>query len=76
MIPLYTRPNLQGDADFKLASSFAPAGDQPQAIDSLVQGLKEHQHKLHMENMLMLFQCLVGILNEYYSFDEKNQKDL
>ncbi len=44
MIPLYTRPNLQGDAEFKLASSFAPAGDQPQAIASLVQGLKDHQH--------------------------------
>ena len=44
MIPLYTRPNLQGDADFKLTSSFAPSGDQPQAIASLVQGLKEHQH--------------------------------
>ena len=44
MIPLYTRPNLQGDADFKLTSSFAPSGDQPQAIASLVQGLKAHQH--------------------------------
>ncbi len=44
MIPLYNRPNLQGDADFHLESPFPPAGDQPQAIDSLIQGLKNGAH--------------------------------
>ena len=39
MIPLYERPNLTGDADFKLCSEFRPAGDQPQAIAELLKGL-------------------------------------
>ena len=43
MIPLYEKPELTGDADFKLHSDFEPAGDQPQAIASLVQGLKSGQ---------------------------------
>ena len=43
MIPLYERPNLTGDADFHLHSPFLPAGDQPQAIAELVQGLKENK---------------------------------
>ena len=43
MIPLYERPNLTGDADFHLQSPFLPAGDQPQAIAELVQGLKENK---------------------------------
>ena len=44
MIPLYNRPDLQGDADFHLESPFSPAGDQPQAIQSLVEGLKNGEH--------------------------------
>ena len=43
MIPLYQKPELQGDADFKLHSDFEPAGDQPQAIAELLKGLKENQ---------------------------------
>ena len=30
---------------FKLVSKFKPTGDQPEAIDSLVQGLKNHKHE-------------------------------
>ncbi|MCB2108734.1 MAG: hypothetical protein KDE14_13585, partial [Rhodobacteraceae bacterium] len=41
--PLYTRPPAGPPADFKLVSDFAPAGDQPAAIDTLVNGLKEHE---------------------------------
>ncbi|MDY6407259.1 MAG: excinuclease ABC subunit UvrB [Pseudomonadota bacterium] len=41
MIPLYHRPELTGDADFKLHSEFSPAGDQPQAIDELIKGLSD-----------------------------------
>ncbi len=41
MIPLYEKQNLQGDADFDLVSPFAPAGDQPEAIKSLIEGLKD-----------------------------------
>ncbi len=44
MIPLYEKQNLQGDAAFDLVSPFSPSGDQPQAIESLVSGLKEGQH--------------------------------
>ena len=44
MIPLYNKPDLQGDADFRLESPFSPAGDQPQAIQSLVDGLKNGEH--------------------------------
>ncbi len=44
MIPLYNRPDMQGDADFHLESPFSPAGDQPQAIQSLVDGLKNGEH--------------------------------
>ncbi len=40
MIPLYERPDLTGDAGFVLKSEFEPAGDQPQAIQELVSGLK------------------------------------
>jgi len=43
MIPLYQRPNLMGDADFKLCSDFKPAGDQPQAIAELLKGLQSGQ---------------------------------
>ena len=41
MIPMYEKPELHGDADFKLKSEFAPAGDQPEAIKQLVEGLKK-----------------------------------
>lgn len=40
MIPLYEKPDLTGDAGFKLKSAFTPAGDQPQAIQELVKGLR------------------------------------
>ena len=41
MIPLYQKPDLTGDADFKLHSEFQPAGDQPQAIAELIKGIAE-----------------------------------
>ena len=44
MIPLYEKQDLQGDANFELVSPFAPAGDQPEAIKSLVDGLKAGEH--------------------------------
>ncbi|MBQ3695594.1 MAG: excinuclease ABC subunit UvrB [Alphaproteobacteria bacterium] len=44
MIPLYEKQDLQGDADFDLVSPFSPAGDQPEAIKSLVDGLKAGEH--------------------------------
>lgn len=44
MIPLYQKPELWGDADFKLHSEYQPAGDQPQAIAELVGGLR-HEAK-------------------------------
>ncbi len=40
MIPLYQKPELWGDADFKLHAEYQPAGDQPQAIAELVNGLR------------------------------------
>lgn len=43
MIPLYERPELLGDAGFILKSEYAPAGDQPQAIKELVEGLKRNE---------------------------------
>jgi excinuclease ABC subunit B len=41
-IPMYTRPDAANlpPAQFKLASDFQPAGDQPTAIQALVDGLK------------------------------------
>ncbi len=39
--PVFTRP--EGDAEFHLKSGFVPAGDQPQAIAELTQGLKADQ---------------------------------
>ncbi len=44
MIPLYEKQDLQGDADFDLVSPFSAAGDQPEAIKSLVDGLKTGEH--------------------------------
>ena len=43
LVPLYEKQNLTGDADFKLHAPFAPAGDQPQAIKELVDGLKRQE---------------------------------
>lgn len=43
MIPMYKRPELVGDAAFKLVSDYAPAGDQPQAIAELIKGLNENR---------------------------------
>ncbi len=42
MIPLYQKPELWGDADFKLHADYQPAGDQPQAIAELVRGLRNN----------------------------------
>jgi len=42
MIPLYEKPDLQGEAEFDLHSPFSPSGDQPQAINELVQGLQSN----------------------------------
>ncbi|MBL8643506.1 MAG: excinuclease ABC subunit UvrB [Rhodospirillaceae bacterium] len=41
-LPIYTRPDAASlpPAAFKLSSEFEPAGDQPAAIEALVQGLK------------------------------------
>ena len=44
MMPLYNKPDLQGDANFDLHSPFSPAGDQPQAIAELVKGLQNGAH--------------------------------
>ena len=44
MIPLYEKTDLQGEAEFDLHSPFSPSGDQPQAINELVQGLKQNAH--------------------------------
>ena len=41
--PLYARPEPGVPANFKLASDFAPAGDQPQAIEALIKGLEGHE---------------------------------
>ena len=35
------RKKLEGGIKFKIKSDFQPAGDQPQAIKSLVQNLKD-----------------------------------
>lgn len=43
MIPLYERVHLTGDAGFQLHADFQPAGDQPQAINELVSGLKNEE---------------------------------
>ena len=43
MIPLYQRPDLMGDTDFDLQSEYEPAGDQPTAIQELVNGLRRNE---------------------------------
>ena len=54
---------------FKLHSNFKPTGDQPQAIDSLVKGIKEGKK----------FQTLLGVTgsrkNLYYGqYNRKNSE--
>ncbi len=40
ILPLYKHPDGAEPADFKLVSAYDPAGDQPQAIRALTDGLK------------------------------------
>ena len=40
ILPLYQHPNSFEDADFKLNSDYKPAGDQPEAIRELTNGLR------------------------------------
>lgn len=40
ILPLYNRPENDTPADFKLVSAYEPAGDQPEAIRALTDGLK------------------------------------
>ena len=40
ILPLYKHPDGAEPADFKLVSAYEPAGDQPQAIRALTDGLK------------------------------------
>jgi excinuclease ABC subunit B len=42
-VPLYAKPPAGPRANFKLASSFTPAGDQPRAIEDLVKGLEGNE---------------------------------
>ena len=39
--PLYRHPVSNAPADFRLVSAYSPAGDQPEAIASLIDGLKK-----------------------------------
>ncbi|GEO80413.1 excinuclease ABC subunit UvrB [Pararhodospirillum oryzae] len=39
-VPMYERPPAGAPADFRLSSAFDPAGDQPQAITALTEGLR------------------------------------
>ena len=43
MFPLYEKNSNLAPAEFHLNSPFAPAGDQPEAIDQLLQGLAENE---------------------------------
>ena len=40
-LPLYRHPVSDAPADFRLVSAYSPAGDQPEAIASLIDGLKK-----------------------------------
>ncbi len=42
-VPLYVKPPAGPRAEFKLASEFTPAGDQPAAITALVEGVNAHE---------------------------------
>ena len=48
--------------NFKLASNYSPAGDQPNAIDALVRGLEEKKH----------FQTLLGVTGSGKTFTMAN----
>ena len=37
-------------SQFELASDYSPTGDQPQAIDALVEGVKKEQFKPYLES--------------------------
>ena len=41
IFPVYRRPELTGDADFRLKSDYRPAGDQPEAAAALIAGLRD-----------------------------------
>ena len=41
---------------FHLVSSYAPTGDQPQAIAQLVEGVERVRYSLKMQNWIGLFQ--------------------
>ena len=41
VFPMYQRPELTGDADFRLNTSFSLSGDQPEAVAQLIEGLKK-----------------------------------
>ncbi len=43
MIPLYNRPPAGPPADFRLASDYQPAGDQPTAIKALLEGIAQKE---------------------------------
>src|SRR5690349_20977647 len=40
VLPMYAKPAAGPRAEFKLVSDFQPAGDQPAAIASLIEGLQ------------------------------------
>jgi Helicase subunit of the DNA excision repair complex len=40
---------LEQISQFELSSDFIPTGDQPQAIDALVKGVKKEPFKLYLE---------------------------
>ena len=42
-VPLYVKPPAGPRADFKLVSDFTPAGDQPKAIATLLEGVTAHE---------------------------------
>ncbi|MBO7244957.1 MAG: excinuclease ABC subunit UvrB [Alphaproteobacteria bacterium] len=62
MIPLYNKPELTGDAGFELVSKFQPSGDQPQAIQELVEGLQREEKN----------QVLLGITGSGKTFTMAN----
>jgi excinuclease ABC subunit B len=42
-VPLYAKPAAGPRANYKLVSNFAPAGDQPRAIETLLRGLEDKE---------------------------------
>ena len=41
VLPMYQKPPSGPRAEFRLASDYTPAGDQPAAIQSLIKGILE-----------------------------------